>query len=477
MILLRKILFYVLAATYIILCPLTIFYALGYIYKPGEQAGVVKVGVIYAATVPAGADIHIGNKHYLEQTPTTIRELLPGIYDLVLSLKGYQKWQMEVPVEAEKATVLDKILLLPLKWKGKIIGGHQYKEIIPIPENQFFLVQKGDALGDYFVIFDGKTNDIKPLIEKTSSYARFAVKEYYFIEKSPAIIFVLTSEQGDKLLKVEIGQETNEVKDITAFFQEIPEYIEWTPQNDKRVFAFQKGQINCVDTEEGAVYPEYVKEAKGYGLFGNNIYVITDNNILIKMDEEKKNKTVLVEKEPLGDTLFEGYKFFSIKVFTPEIIAFLSAEGRLLSNHLPYKFIDKGVRGIKYEEKNNQLLVWEKDKIGIIDFTKEKTQNVEFEKGPSLRIIFSGGKDIKQAFWVYEGSHILFRDKEEIFLLELEEYKKQKLNFLFKVLEKTNVCYFEETGKMYFIEKDQKNLQEVTILHEKDIVAGKKNGV
>ncbi len=54
---LRKILFYLCALLYLISCPLTILYALGYGVQPGAQRGLVKTGVISLATLPPGAPV------------------------------------------------------------------------------------------------------------------------------------------------------------------------------------------------------------------------------------------------------------------------------------------------------------------------------------------------------------------------------------------------------------------------------------
>ncbi|MFC1570901.1 PEGA domain-containing protein, partial [Candidatus Omnitrophota bacterium] len=104
----RRIVFYLFVAIYIIICPLLLLYAYGYIYKPGIEKGLLTTGLIYVATAPTGSEIYVNDKKYAKNTPTAIMELLPGEYSIELKLDGYKTWSQTVPVAKEKATVLER---------------------------------------------------------------------------------------------------------------------------------------------------------------------------------------------------------------------------------------------------------------------------------------------------------------------------------------------------------------------------------
>ena len=93
---LRKIFFYFFAAIYIVVCPLVILYAVGYLYRPGTEGGVVETGLISLTTVPAGASIYINESLCAEKTPALIRELLPDDYAIRLELNSYMPWERTV---------------------------------------------------------------------------------------------------------------------------------------------------------------------------------------------------------------------------------------------------------------------------------------------------------------------------------------------------------------------------------------------
>jgi len=447
---LRKIFFYIFATLYVVFCPLIILYAMGYIYRPGMEKGVVKTGLIAINTTPPGAEIYMNKSRYSQLSPAIINELLPDEYSIGLELEGYNQWNAKVPVEAEKATVLDKIILVPLKWTAEVFLPGRIKGIIPFPGSDFFLVQKGPYFRDFFLVGceDGK---YWPLIEKDSPFKEFKTSSYFFMEQSSSGILKGSTTDGEKVLQVEFSGEENEIRDITGLFPEKARRVKWEAQSENKLFIFQKGAITRVELDTGAVYPEYIREVKGYGLAGGKLYVINSENLFLETDYENNGEKFLLEDKKLGEELFGKTEYFDIEAVTGDTFLFLGENGELLSNRLPYRFADEGVMGIKRAEDSSRVLIWKKDKIGILDFGEEKTKNTAFEKGPSLKWIHVKGNNIRQAFWVYKESHILFADQNKVFLVEIEEFDGFKAKQMFSIKKGTSLYFSENTGKVFYI--------------------------
>ncbi|MFC1479978.1 PEGA domain-containing protein [Candidatus Omnitrophota bacterium] len=467
--LLRKLFFYIFAAIYVVFCPLMVLYSLGFIYKPGVKGGVAETGLIYLATAPAGATIYMKDSQYEQNTPTAIQELLPGEYSIKLTLDGYKPWAQTVPVEAKKATVLDKVLLLPLEWQEKTVLEGKFQDILVVRGTDFFLLKNGPALKDILVCSykDGKA---WPLVKPESTFSGAKIVSYFMVEKSSVCLFHVEAAQGDRFLRVELKEDENTTEDLTGLFQQPPQHIEWTPQQEEDLFVFQQGYLNKLDATSGAVYPEYIQNVRGYGLLDGEIYVLREDNIFLKMDYDKNNEKTLLDEPALGESIFGQKGLFQVKVLSEEIILFLGAGGKLLANRLPYRFVEQGVKGIQFYSQLERVLIWKKDRIGVLDFSTEKTKEVEFEKGPSLTWVYDGGKNIEQCFWVYEASHILFRDGSDLFLVELEEYGKVTLNHLFAIKNGSTIYYSEDTGEVFFLEAASNALLSVEIVPVKELL-------
>ncbi len=463
----RKIVFYVCTAIYLVVCPVLILYAVGYFYEPGVAGGVVKTGLISLATAPSGAGVYINGKQYAKKTPTLIRELLPKSYDVTIRLPGYDEWRKTVRVREEKAAVFDKVILMPSKRSEKEISSGGYRDLIELPGTEIILLDGGAGLGSINVynVSNGKE---WPLADPKSPFARYAPISLVTTDNDDSFILLSSLESETKYLWIETQTDDNVITDITPYFKGSPSYVEWA-QGDKRyIFSLHNETLTRTDVENAAEYPEYVKDVKGCGLFGSEIYVLKKDNTLEKMNLDKSNLSVILDDPQVGDLAFKSAGFYKIEILSAETILFLSDSGALSANRLPYKFADKGVLGIKPDDGKKKILFWTTDKIGIIDFSAEATGNVEFEKGPSLTWVYTAGKKISQVYWVYDGSHLLFRDGGDIFLISLDPEGDHAVQDVLKMKDARDVFYSENTGKLYLIPVDKGPLFETGIVPEKE---------
>ena len=126
MLLLRKIVFYIFALIYLILCPLIVARMLGFVINPLTHR-LVKTGLIYVSTNPPDATVYIDGRLSHQKTPTAIKDLTPGKHFIRIELSGYNDWEGYVPIVGKKATVLANTLLIPEEWPIKIISRQPYQ--------------------------------------------------------------------------------------------------------------------------------------------------------------------------------------------------------------------------------------------------------------------------------------------------------------------------------------------------------------
>ncbi|MDD5432423.1 MAG: PEGA domain-containing protein [Candidatus Omnitrophica bacterium] len=110
----RAVLFYVSVFIFVAGLPLILSFALGYKFNT-KTLKFTKTGLIVIKTQPSGASIYFDNRLLNEKTPATIQELLPGNYNVRLSLEKYYDWFGEINVDAGKVSRLEKIIFFPLR--------------------------------------------------------------------------------------------------------------------------------------------------------------------------------------------------------------------------------------------------------------------------------------------------------------------------------------------------------------------------
>ncbi len=468
--LLRRVFFYVLVLVYVVFCPLTILYSLGYLLKPGqEKGGLVKTGLIYLSTAPPGASVYIGNKRYIRKTPTILRDLIPGEYPIKLYLKDHKLWFENIPVEAEKATALERILLLPEQLNRKELLPEAFGNLIPLEEADFFLLSRGKKIEDFF-IYDWKEEKLLPIVSTDSPIRGSTVLSHFTVAGSPFFVLQVRSKEGEKYLRIEPKGREVEVEDLTHLFLETPSRIEWDPRDKNHLFTLQDHHLNRLDVLSKSVYPKFLENIQGFGCFNKSIYVLRENGLFERVDHEGRVREIFLKDLVLAKSLFGEKDFFEIKMVSKDIILFLGEKGQLLSSRLPYRFLDAGTLGFRFSPHSERLVLWEKRQLGLVDFSKIPKDEKVFENGPRLFWIFKRGEKIKQAFWVYEGAHILFRDADKVFLLELETYGKPHLNFLVQVKKKSSVFYSDSLGKLYYLEGSTDKLCSIEVLPKREIL-------
>lgn len=153
---LRRIIFYSFCLAFFIISPMVILYASGYqvdwqhIFTP---LAVQKTGMTMIESNPPGANIYLNGQEqkpfagvFLEKmllgknealkTPTKIKNLLPGTYDLRVEAPGYWPWERRITINPGKIThVLDinlfknnkPIQLLNLPWQAIYLSPNNKK--------------------------------------------------------------------------------------------------------------------------------------------------------------------------------------------------------------------------------------------------------------------------------------------------------------------------------------------------------------
>lgn len=158
---LRKVIFYIFAIIYLILCPLLVARMLGFVVNPLTHR-LVKTGLVYVSTNPPEATVRIDGRLSRQKTPTVVRDLVPGEHFIRIELEGYNDWARNISIIAKKATVLDNVLLIPEEWPIKRISREPYENITPVSNDILFAVKE-----NRFFFIDLRENP--PLVKELSS--------------------------------------------------------------------------------------------------------------------------------------------------------------------------------------------------------------------------------------------------------------------------------------------------------------------
>lgn len=446
----RKVLFYFFVLLYCVLCPLLILYSFGYVLHPANRQ-ISQTGLIHIETIPAGADIYLGKSRYALRTPASVANLSPGRYEVTLKLKGRRLWRHEVSIEQGRAAVFSDVLLLPQHLDPAMLEpGSVYQDLIVLPETDGFILKKSPQLQDVF-IFDRKKERVRPLAEEGILFADFPVAGIYQQREGKGIIIFGGSLWNKKFYLFDREKGSGAI-DITKLFHSRPDAIIWSAAYPDDCFARYGDYLDRLDLGAMSVSPRFLEGLKGFGTRDKWLYILEEDNRISKITPEGTGRSVLFEGGHLGKGLFSKSRFYTIQFLDDDTFVFLGEGGDLITTVPPYTLAESGAAGIDFHKRGKRLLFWSKNTIWVADFTQGRPENALFSDSIVVRAVFERGKNITQCFWAYNGTHIIFKDRGQVFLLELIPDGKNHCELLAEAKHNSAVFYSDEAGSLYYLD-------------------------
>jgi len=117
--LLRHLSFWLFSLAFVILTPIIVYYSLGYKFDIKSKK-FLKTGALSIKTFPRAVTVYLDGEKMDELTPSTIRELMPRKYNVVLEKEGFYPYNMEIEIKPSLVNNIDVFLIPKIKGVEKI---------------------------------------------------------------------------------------------------------------------------------------------------------------------------------------------------------------------------------------------------------------------------------------------------------------------------------------------------------------------
>ena len=464
----RKIIFYVFLLVYLFLCPMIILYSFGYIFQPVDQE-IEQTGIIYLSTTPSGARIYLEKKQSDYKTPASIIDLLPGSYDVGIHLLGYRPWKHQVAVCEGRAVVFENIILIPKDLMPEAISSEKdLSTLIELPADNSFIIKEGNEVEDFY-IYDITDNKIQPLVQKNILKRNFSVNSIYTLNKNNQVIFQGNTLSSEKYYYFNLSNQPQVLTDITQLINVAPNLIMHSASKENTFYAVYKNYVNSFDIKSMSQDEKYIDKIKGIGLLDDEFIILDKDNSISTWSLDNEQKEILFKNKNLGKNLFKNSNFYEISCLDNQLFLFSGDKGDLIVTVAPYQICDKGVLGVEYYEKTERLLYWTKDTIAMVDFQRDDQNSILFKDEFEVNNLYENGKNITQAFWVYNATHVLFVDSNSVSLLELSPDSNHHVESISEVKNNSRIIYNDQRGYVYYL-NDDGDLMKLEIISKDKLV-------
>jgi hypothetical protein len=106
----RHLSFWLFSLVFIALTPIIVYYSLGYKFDIKSKK-FLKTGALSIKTFPRSVTVYLDGKKMGELAPSTIRELIPRKYNLILEKEGFYSYNMEIEIKPSLVDTVDVFLI------------------------------------------------------------------------------------------------------------------------------------------------------------------------------------------------------------------------------------------------------------------------------------------------------------------------------------------------------------------------------
>lgn len=472
---LRKAIFLVFTVAYLVIAPLTVLYALGYIFSPSHSK-LLLTGLISLNSHPSQAQVELNHRVLKDTTPVVIRNLKSGFYNLHLSLPGMHPWQKQVEVKADKVLSFENILLFPTQFDSEKLTDFPITKIWHAAQTRKLVVLQGDHVSGLY-LFEPERNQLEPIFPNFSGEYDFPVGEVLMHPLGEKAVAFMKQKEGIRPFLVKFLSPM-ELTPLAGSLQEPFDKFRWGPSQKNALFYLQGDTLKKMDFEERFPLFDVQGGIRGYTTDRRKLFVMDARRRLFELTEKGEIRKTLLGTAAKAHLIFgpdegERYSFYFLSrpfIFTPlhEAFAlFLSDQGKLFSNRLPY-YLDKRVEEVVTAVFNRRAVYRKDSELWLVDFEREPEKEF-FQTGVSPRKIYQGEQKISNLTWFYNDNYLLFVEGGWVKVLDFEGNGQAVP--LFQISKRVpQIALDERRGFVYFADPLTRRLSRIQLFEPANIL-------
>jgi len=460
-----------LSIIFVIMAPGLILYGQGYRYD-WQNKRLSKTGSFFVDSVPRDAQVLINGqipsapwyqqlfvyKKFLgltkinSNTPTVVSNLLPNKYQLIITKDGYQPWQKELEIQAEKTTNTGKIYLFLEKIEPELLLIEKISKLLSIDNGKqiiYSVYNSGDQTSQIKSIKPDQ-NPVSPeLITKIKgAVLSLEIADRYLVAKTATNFYLINLTNHQEIISLNsLIQSPQKIMLLNNSFYVQSGYkiYQLDPVTKKNDLFFDLTKISPIGSllKDWTIHQDYLLVIKQVA---NNVYL---DKIKIGSTIEKYNQQSII-----FSLLLPNYKFkINPQQINEEII--------ILTTEQDFWVIDPGqktnyiiarnsAKQIIIQSELNQIISYNDFEISLSSASKEfelwKIKNV---------LINRRGNQINQVICQAGNNYLIIVNKNNtISAIELDGrnvrnyYQLAQFNFINNVWTNSNPGYLYVWGKI-----------------------------
>lgn len=423
----RDFLFLLFIILFVIITFFVSVHALGYTinwHRPLKAQQIFqRTGMILIDSTPSGADIYLDGvkqrRSFLLDaarsdivTPTKIKNLPPGEYDLRLEKDGYWPLEKKIKIEAGKSTFAENFVFFKRSLPMSLIMCAPQEASFSPDKNSLILPSSGTILN-----------------LKTENKIQIGSSSGAYIQWSQDGSQVLA---GKELLQTDSGQSYYNLGQLG----ENANNFYWD-ENNRRIYYQAGSSINCLTTGNGEIKTVLSgNDYQTYAAYGDYIYTveIKDNSYFLRVYNYSSSLLLSSFPLPPGKYRFQSSRGH-LNLYEKEQQSLY-----LINDKQPQQALGKKISGVKgWLWLNSDTLVWYKEfEIYYLNLNNGRQD-----------LLVRVSQAISGIAWSLRKNYLIYADSGRLYILDLKQDPRQPL-LLLKADDISDLSLDDKNQVLYF---------------------------
>jgi len=385
----RRLTYGIFIIIFLILAPVVVLYTAGYRYN-FTKGRVQKTGILTISSNPRGAGINLNGQLVKQTTPAKIEKILPGDYEIQLTLPGYHSWQKKLPIYENSTAFAEKINLWLLATSSPLTAIKAETTFVSSDQKKLALLTNKKELW----VFDQATEK-NIFLGQLNNYTEVKINDW---SADANLILMAVKSGAVKDFYVFNYQNGSRQKLVNKNFTS----VKWDKEKSTILYGLNSQGLWTIDISAQTTKLIDRLAATAFYLNGSKLYYLNGRELRLKTLGDGAPGQ-LIENLPDAD--------FTVKDQKKNRLFLLNET----AHSLAIIDLDRQNKTIltsadKFSWLNDNLMLFYNDwEIFIYDLNK-----------PEPELITRWGEKISSVLWHPQGKHIIFASENKIKIIELD---------------------------------------------------------
>lgn len=455
---LRKVLFWVFAALFLLTWPPLLFYTLGIAPARGSDELLTETGAIRVESVPSDAAVLFNGNRLDDTTPAVLDRIKPGTHTLRIEKQGHEPWVGSIEIKP-RAVVRITPAVLPHALQGEptLLSRLPIQDVAMAAEGQYIGLVPG-TVGQFSVV-NAEEESAVALAGELVQYADDPVLRVQGTANGSRFYLWAGADGDRRLLVVEAGNQLGTLEaSVTNPLVTAAELV-FEPTLSSDIVLYDGSRLLRLESWSDEDPDVLSRKARAAAVFENALFYLENDGTVGQVTGVGRHAELFDLPEEEGGAL-SGRSSVRLIHATDEWVGYLTEQGVTIGTKGEIRRYPDLVGG--YADPNRErLIVWSSRRFGALPYRVRSDQS---EGASEVRWMGGGHASdavVEMVYSVAGGTHVLYGRDQAVWVQPVIPSVEAEPTAVLTGLQQPDFWYSSASGKLLWSTGDGLAMEKV----------------